>query len=894
MKDHQKTHTGRDVVKIVISLKNPTKHIPATPLRVLYFLEPVIYRNAPAGLAAHFLWVDTFIRAARLSGGSFTLCANQAVWECWQRAQSISDLSGFHIGFEALDPFEVLTDYGYERAQYSKATYDNDTSSTNALGRRLAQIRVKCRPDVVVLSAQNAIAMQAFHGLHVLCIEQASLPRLGQPIRTMVDPCGHQVGSTLERFADRIRTMRPPERHRPDLTRLYDAVIRSITDGDPRATAALTSLNDLRIDGAPLALLVTQPTDAVTFEGAGHAAELENILFEWASSLPPGWVGVPTYHAGQRLNGDMESALARACPRLRFLPTEHSQGLTEVLLVGADGMVTVSSTAAMTGLLLGKRVVVTGKSPFTPWCASRPSELETASVLDRNQAESLLCFLTNRYAHPMEVWQSQPDSLATLIRRITEDKRPKGEWLLDASDWTLGGALPLFKFRFCVAAGKFSESLCMRQSLESDLTQVRLELDVVRQEWSAARLGKDKIRAELAHTEAHLASYKSEWQAAVADRDRLLRELEISRAAFALERQGWAESHAKAVAQGASAQAELERELGAKSAALEAAQTARDHALEQLAQECATGQSMRADIAQAERRLGELNAALAAQQAEQQLLSSSTSIALENAQRRVEAAQTAQEDALKQLAQECATGQSMRTDIAQAERRLGELNAALAAQRAEEQLLRSSTSVAIENAQRREQELQAELTLAAAESQATAELVKQGRIEVAQMASHLQSAEQAVQRLNTDIQLLQLQRAQDTDMLARCRSEHQAQLAWLHKSIGKVIADRNSIGKLLVDELDRVHANENAFRLMKRAHTGLLHELDDSRQAWMTERTALTQTHSTLEMDLRRLTDDSKQLHAQMYQLKRSACNRLLRAFSRTVQAFRGRDRPSA
>ena len=150
--------------------------------------------------------------------------------------------------------------------------------------------------------------------------------------------------------------------------------------------------------------------DYPTYEGSFETIEVERLLCSWAESLPPGWIGVPTYHEAYQLDAATEMTLARSCPRLRFLPRELSLGLSEPLLTCADGMITISSTTATTGLLLRKPTIVVGRSPYNAWCEKDPSRIADASPLGADEGACLLAFLCNRHSYLQDDLTAHPET----------------------------------------------------------------------------------------------------------------------------------------------------------------------------------------------------------------------------------------------------------------------------------------------------------------------------------------------------------------------------------------------------------------------------------------------------------------------------------------------------
>jgi Capsule polysaccharide biosynthesis protein len=407
-------------------------------MRVLFFLEPVIFRDDPAFLTAHVLWVDCIKNAVIGLGGNFALAANADVCEIWRN--SLQDELMSTTCF-ALNSYSVLAAFGFRRSDYAKALYGSGVPS-NVLLEDLSRIRKEFDPDLVVMTSQNAFARRAFLGVPIYSVEQAPLPRLGHPFRTAFDPCGHQTGAILETHADRIKNLplRPDDR-----TELW-ALMRNIESYASTANAlslqAREAINVIKRDG-PVALLVTQPPDWVTYEGALQNIELEGLLCSWVASLPIGWIGVPTYHPGFRLRPQIEQAIARSFPQIRFLPHELSQGLTESMLTCADGVITLSSTTAMTALLLQKRVVVTGRAPYNAWCLQNPADIESAKPLTDDEVCSTLAFLSNRFSYIHSTLLSEPKIIQNLIE-VAISKRDLAEWFLDLSTWSISQAQSQF------------------------------------------------------------------------------------------------------------------------------------------------------------------------------------------------------------------------------------------------------------------------------------------------------------------------------------------------------------------------------------------------------------------------------------------------------------------
>jgi hypothetical protein len=172
-------------------------------VRVLFFIEPVIFRNEPDHLAAHLPWAKCLSTSVKRDGDAFAMASNPDVCAIWRGMQGAAESD--HICFQ-LDPFDPLGPFDYRRDWYATAVY-GDGAADNPLKAVLRDIRGRFQPDIVVMTSQNAFARQAFAGLPTLHIEQAPLPRLGYAQRISIDPLGHQTNSLLEQKAPEIKQL---------------------------------------------------------------------------------------------------------------------------------------------------------------------------------------------------------------------------------------------------------------------------------------------------------------------------------------------------------------------------------------------------------------------------------------------------------------------------------------------------------------------------------------------------------------------------------------------------------------------------------------------------------------------------------------------------------------
>jgi hypothetical protein len=408
-------------------------------MRLLFFIEPVVFWSDPSRLAAHLVWVR-YIEQAIEADGTLGLASNTEVCRAWENSHERKTSSyAFPI-----DPYAPLANFSWRRDKYSAALYGSGRER-NSIVRELEAIKRQFQPDLAVSTCQSAFFDRVFADVPRLYLEQAPLPRYGQPFRTVFDPSGHQVGSLLETRARNIRNLRLSDAEMLEAFRLLDELPELLRNSDDRSKQGCEILEGLRSEGS-IALLATQPPDWTTYEGAYRVIDLEGLLCDWDARLPEGWVGVPTFHPHGLLPSSVQETLARSRKKLRFLPPEFSQGMTEPLLTVADALVTISSSCAATALLLEKPIVVEGRSPFSVWGAQDIAKLNRPIRWERSIAGKLLAFLTHRYSRSAEQLHADPAWTRQLLeKRLHDDGR--GDWQLDLSEWTAADARA--HFRFC-------------------------------------------------------------------------------------------------------------------------------------------------------------------------------------------------------------------------------------------------------------------------------------------------------------------------------------------------------------------------------------------------------------------------------------------------------------
>jgi hypothetical protein len=364
--------------------------------RVLFYIEPVVFRDDPRLLAP---WVARCADLARMSAGAFSGCL----------ATSRTLATGHETGFAALfaiNPASLTAPFGFDRAAYAADLHAGDGWPNTALLEELGAIAARLRPDLVVSWTENRYLARAFGPGRVLFMEQGPLPREGLKLAAFLDPFGHQVGCAFARVAARVAPgfadwsdMWEQEWVMP---RRQDASGRGIADWIAGRPAGRRTL-----------LVALQPADWLTYEGAGMTLDPIALLQRVAWRTPPGWLVIPQWHpANHPAREEHLAALVSDQPNLMIPPPAMRVGQSELLLPYVDAVATVSSNIAAAAAIMGVPVRALGRSKF--------AGLDVGGTGVRPRGD-LLAFLLGRYCRPLAEWTDQPGAFADALERRHRD-----------------------------------------------------------------------------------------------------------------------------------------------------------------------------------------------------------------------------------------------------------------------------------------------------------------------------------------------------------------------------------------------------------------------------------------------------------------------------------------
>lgn len=404
-------------------------------MRVLFYIEPAILKRVPKSLSVHLYWAN--LLAPSFDVGDFAIVSNEEICSEWLDVPEKS--RGSRVAFP-VNGLDVLQSFNYQVKPYQLSLY-TEGNTNGYLYDQLRHVRKSFDPSMVIMTWQSSTARAAFEGLPIINIEQPPLPRAGHPQRIAFDPVGHQKASLLDKHQMRIRQIKLEPKTADEMKTLISKA-RLHLRSDKRIRAAQDEIESLA-RSSKIAIFAMQPPNSVPCYSGYDSADLVSLICQWEEQLPQGWIGVPTFYAGFELSAELQTYFERSRPRLKVLPEGLSSHTTEGLLCVADGLVTVTSTSAMTGLLFGKRVVSVGCGPLRRWGGLDVRDLDCAPLMSVEEAAASLAFLTGRYCYTDEAIRSDPNIFRAMADVFVGFDDP-AEWLLDLTDWTPGRARSMF------------------------------------------------------------------------------------------------------------------------------------------------------------------------------------------------------------------------------------------------------------------------------------------------------------------------------------------------------------------------------------------------------------------------------------------------------------------
>lgn len=402
-------------------------------IRVLFFVEPVVFREDPLLLSPWIGWIREIVRAAHASI-EFGLASNGPL------IRRFDESGAPRVARFQISQREVLEAFAFDRHEYAKDLFlPMEAPARNGpLLEKLRGIVDRFAPDVVVSFTPNRYLSLLRRSEPILFWDLGPLPRTCCPQSFFFDPCGQQAASMLVTQLERIFSLSASPERLESVGRIWDdRVARTLL-----AQGAQTA-RGLRAEacGKRLALFALQPHDWLTYEGAWSRVPPSGALMRWMNALPKNWKAVVTFHPQHRLPEAYLDYLRLEWPDAAFI-TPGAAGGAESLVPYVDAVVTISSSVGAQAVLSGKPLVAFGSSNLSALGVPRIEDIDDARSLSRDQRLRLLLFLTHRYCHTLTDLFGD----GRYFERWLHEWRDAGfgeEFFLDARGWSENRALRL-------------------------------------------------------------------------------------------------------------------------------------------------------------------------------------------------------------------------------------------------------------------------------------------------------------------------------------------------------------------------------------------------------------------------------------------------------------------
>jgi hypothetical protein len=380
--------------------------------RLVFYVEPVVFRQDPTFLTPWIDWIARIIQAHADIPDLFVGIASSP-WLCRALQELVGPIRTFPI-----NPVDVLRPFRMDRVCYGQdlARPARDVVGNERLCAIISAMAGDLRPDAILSFTQNRYLAALSPSICTLFTEMQPLPRnFGTGF--FIDPSGHQTESLLVKAAPRIRSLQLSPAAEDAIERDWESRFTRPNRNHPE-TAEMLSWFLRETNGAPVAMLALQPPDWLTVEGLSDATPVDGLLLAWLDALPANWLAVATYHPAYRLPRPLEESIAEQMPNFLLLPESWKQGRSEWLLQAVDAVVTVSSVVGWSALLAGKQTVSLGRSNLTGFAATRLADIDGVASLSSGERRSLAAFLMSRYCVPATRFLDKPGYVASIISGI--------------------------------------------------------------------------------------------------------------------------------------------------------------------------------------------------------------------------------------------------------------------------------------------------------------------------------------------------------------------------------------------------------------------------------------------------------------------------------------------
>lgn len=395
-------------------------------MNILFYIEPVVFRQEPSLLMTWIWWIEEIAQAN--PEAQFAIVSS--AWLC----DRVSNPTIVRFPISAHDATKA---YDFERLPYVKSLFDDRLPDNQQLLERLRPIDKNFQPQVVVSFTENRFLKNAFSDADIFYTEIGSTPRIEANQTFFLDPCGHQNGIMNDQI-ERLLALEPPLTIEQSDT-IWNKRSKQYIETHPLHEPVKEWLSGLK--GKPIRLLALQPNDWLTYDGVYEPIPEEEIIYKLAMEMPDA-VLVPTHHRGQHLSQDMQAYISNEFPNVIFPPAEIATGVTELFAPYIDELITISSTVGMVAVLEGKAVRTLGTAAFSKLAEAikaRQGNPIGISLLRRN----ILAFLSNQYLHLQSRCLLEKNYYVETLKYLSSAKAE--DVYFNFSDWKIEKLLSIFR-----------------------------------------------------------------------------------------------------------------------------------------------------------------------------------------------------------------------------------------------------------------------------------------------------------------------------------------------------------------------------------------------------------------------------------------------------------------
>ncbi len=363
-------------------------------MKILFYIEPAVFREDPAFLSPHMNNVRCFINANNFEGAQFAVATSQALfaeYDHWLSHGGVRDVQRFEVASKV-----VLRSFGGDRLTYARDLYGGGPRVNTNLVEKLEEIRRDFDPDLILSPTHSRYLKECFPRARVAFYEIGPIPRRDGRPSLYFDFGGHDDNSVLSSCLDRIVNLPIGDTVAVDLWNDF----RRKFEAQPGFVAQGEQFRSWRYEnfvGKKVAMISHSPPDCVSYDGSAPHSSLEGLTADILSKLPDDWVVVPTYHRDLLPPSGMEEAFASEFSAFKALPAHLKQIGSDPFISGVDAVITVASKTAFSAALLGRRTVSLGRSMISGMSVDRVEDVDKAPVLGIAQAGRMLAFLSNGY-----------------------------------------------------------------------------------------------------------------------------------------------------------------------------------------------------------------------------------------------------------------------------------------------------------------------------------------------------------------------------------------------------------------------------------------------------------------------------------------------------------------